>query len=139
MMQVGQELERPGATRAGTGMRRLFALMLIATSVWLLHQTWAQHLGGTGSYFWASLANQADKPEFLVPAIGGVLCVLGGLTVFFNGPGGALLALIGGIAVAAFASTMKETFKLDHFWDNELAVGVILLMLAAMAASMSRA
>lgn len=119
-------------------MRRLFALMLIATSAWLLHQTVSHHLGGVGPYFWTELGRQSDNLEFIVPAVGGVLCVLGGLTVFFNGPGGALLALLGGLAVAAFASTLNQTFRLEHFWDNELAVGVVLLMLASFAASMSR-
>ena len=66
------------------------------------------------------------------------LGLLGGLTIFFGGPGGASLALIGGVAVAGFALTLNETFKLDQFWDNELTVGVIMLMLATMTASINR-
>ena len=119
-------------------MRRIFALLLIATSGWLLHQTVGHHLGGVGQSFWTELAHQSGKPAFLVPAVGGVLGLLGGLTIFFGGPGGAALALAGGVAVAGFALTLKETFKLDHFWDNEMAVGVVMLMLAAMTASISR-
>ncbi|MEQ1782547.1 MAG: hypothetical protein ABMA14_14385 [Hyphomonadaceae bacterium] len=120
-------------------MRRLFAIMLIATSGWLLHQTMGFNFGGAGASFWTELARQADKPAFLIPTIGGALCLLGGLTVFFGGPGGAALALLGGLAVAGFGLTVKETFKLEHIWDNELTVGVLMLMLAAMTASISRA
>ncbi len=119
-------------------MRRLFAIMLIATSGWLLHQTVGFNFGGAGASFWTELARQANKPAFLIPTIGGALCFLGGLTVFFGGPGGAALALLGGLAVAGFGLTVKETFKLDHIWDNELTVGVLMLMLAAMTASISR-
>ena len=131
-------MERPRDERAETGMRRLFAIMLIATSGWLLHQTVGYNFGGVGPSFWTALSNQADKPAFLIPTIGGVLCFLGGLTVFFGGPGGAALALMGGVAVAGFGLTLKETFKLDHIWDNELTVGVLMLMLAAMTASTTR-
>ena len=119
-------------------MRRLFALLLIATSGWLLHQTVGHTLGGAGQSLWTEVAKLSDERKFLVPVIGGVLGLLGGLTIFFGGPGGAALALAGGVAVAGFALTLKETFKLDHFWDNEMAVGVVMLMLAAMTASISR-
>ena len=34
---------------------------------------------------------------------------------------------------------IDQTLELDHFWDNQLAVGVVMLMLAAMTGSMSRA
>ena len=81
-------------------MRRLFAIMLIATSGWLLHQTVGFNFGGAGASFWTELARQANKPAFLIPTIGGALCLLGGLTVFFGGPGGAALALLGSVAVA---------------------------------------
>ena len=127
-----------GDNRAGIWMRRLFALLLIATSGWLLHQTVGHNLAGVGHSFWRELASQAEKPAFLVPTIGGALGLLGGLTIFFGGPGGASLALIGGVAVAGFALTLNETFKLDQFWDNELTVGVIMLMLATMTASINR-
>jgi hypothetical protein len=130
--------ERLAQKRAEQGMRRIFALLLIATSGWLLHQTVGHHLGGVGQSFWTELAHQSGKSAFLVPAVGGVLGLLGGLTIFFGGPGGASLALIGSVVVAGFALTLKETFKLEHFWDNEMAVGVVMLMLAAMTASITR-
>ena len=58
-------------------MRRLFALLLIATSGWLLHQTVGHNLAGVGHSFWRELASQAEKPAFLVPTIGGALGLLG--------------------------------------------------------------
>lgn len=119
-------------------MRRIFAVFLIATSGWLVHQTVNHHMGGAGPHFWAQLQQHSQDPEFLAPVLGGMLGVLGGLTVFFNGPGGATLALLGGIAVAGFATTIKQTFELDHLLDNEVAVGAAMLMLAAMAASIAR-
>lgn len=120
-------------------MRRLFALLLIATSGWLLYQTANEHLGSFERLFWTSevLAHQDDM-AFVMPALGGLLGMLGGLTVFFNGPGGAALAVIGGVAVAGFTITLKQTFELDHVLDNELVVGATMLMLAIMTASITR-
>lgn len=138
MMPAGLGMERLRKNRADTGMRRLFALMLIATSGWLLHQTVGHNFNGAGQSFLAELASRANKLDVLAPAIGGALGLLGGLTIFFGGPGGATLALAGGVAVAGFALTLKETFKLEHFWDNEMAVGMVMLMLAAMTASITR-
>ena len=80
-----------------------------------------------------------DEPAFIFPMAGSLLGLLGGLTVFFRGPGGALIAIAGGVSVAGFALNIDQTVELDHFWDNQLAVGVVMLMLAAMAGSMSRA
>jgi len=119
-------------------MRRIFALLLIATSGWLLYQTATDQLGGVDHLLTQAALAQSDNPRFMFPAVGGLLGLLGGLTVFFGGPGGAMLALIGAVAVSGFALTLKETFELDHFLDNEMAVGVTMLMLAAMAGSMTR-
>lgn len=121
-------------------MRRLFALMLIATSGWLLYRTTNIHLGGFDHLLSRQIASYADDPSFMFPAIGSFLCLLGGLTVFFSGPGGALIALAGGVGVAGFAISIDKTVDMDlsHFWDNQLAVGVVMLMLAAMAASIAR-
>lgn len=119
-------------------MRRLFALLLIATSGWLLYQTANHHLGGIERLFSDDVLEHRNDMSFVMPALGGALGLLGGLTVFFNGPGGAALAMAGGLAVAGFTLTLKQTFELDHILDNELAVGATMLMLAAMAGSISR-
>ena len=120
-------------------MRRIFALMLIATSGWLLYRTANEWLGGVDHLLGLKAAGLLDEPAFMVPMIGSMLGLLGGLTVFFGGPGGAMIAIAGGVGVAGFALNIDQTLELDHFWDNQLAVGVVMLMLAAMTGSMSRA
>lgn len=119
-------------------MRRIFALMLIATSGWLLYRTANEWLGGVDHLLSPKATSLLDDPAFMFPMVGALLGLLGGLTVFFRGPGGALIAIAGGIAVAGFALNIDQTVELDHFWDNQLAVGVVMLMLAAMAGSTSR-
>jgi hypothetical protein len=119
-------------------MRRFFALLLIATSGWLLYQTANTHLGGAERLFSSDVLKHRDDLAFVMPAVGGALGLLGGLTVFFNGPGGAALAMVGGLAVAGFTMTLKQTFELGNILDNELVVGACMLMLAIMTASISR-
>lgn len=132
-------MDGSGAARCvDTWMRRLFALLLIATSGWLLYQTATLHLGSIERLFSGDVLTHRTDMAFLVPALGGALGLLGGLAVFFNGPGGAAIAMIGGLAVAGFALTLKQTFELDTLLDNELVVGACMLMLAVMTGSMSR-
>jgi hypothetical protein len=119
-------------------MRRLFALMLIATSGWLLYRTSNDYVGGVEQLLSRDLAFYLDEPRFLFPFVGSAMGLLGGLTAFFGGPGGAMLALGGGVSVAGFALSFDETMDLAHIWDDQLAVGVLMLMLAAMAASITR-
>ena len=47
--------------------------------------------------FSPQMMSRLNDLKFAVPAGGALLGLLGGLTVFFNGPGGAALAIIGGI------------------------------------------
>jgi hypothetical protein len=116
----------------------MFALLLIATSGWLLYQTATHHLGSVAALFSDEVLAHKDDMAFVMPAAGGALGLLGGLTVFFNGPGGALLAMMGGVAVAGFTLTLKQTFEIDHVLDNELVVGASMLMLAVMTGSITR-
>jgi hypothetical protein len=116
----------------------MFALLLIATSGWLLYQTATHHLGSVAALFSDDVLAHKDDMAFVMPAAGGALGLLGGLTVFFNGPGGALLAMMGGVAVAGFTLTLKQTFEIDHVLDNELVVGASMLMLAVMTGSITR-
>lgn len=119
-------------------MRRIFALMLIATSGWLMYQTANTHIGGVSHLLSWDMTKRLHDLNFSVPAAGALLGLLGGLTVFFNGPGGAALAMIGGLAVAGFTVGLKQTFELNHILDNEMAVGATMLMLAIMTASIDR-
>lgn len=119
-------------------MRRVFAILLIATSGWLLYQTTIQHLGSVERLFSGDVMAHKDDLAFVMPALGGALGLLGGLTVFFNGPGGAAIAMAGGLAAAGFTLTLKQTFELDHLLDNELVVGACILMLAIITGSIDR-
>jgi hypothetical protein len=119
-------------------MRRLFAIMLIAISGWLMYRTANDWLGGVDHLLSPQLARYLGEPNFIFPMVGSLLGLLGGLTVFFCGPGGATLALAGGLAVAGFALNLDQTPELDNFWDNQLSVGVVILMLAALTASITR-
>lgn len=119
-------------------MRRVFAILLIAASGWLLYQTAIQHLGSVERLFSGEVLAHKDDLAFLMPGLGGALGLLGGLTVFFNGPGGAAIAMAGGLAAAGFTLTLKQTFELDHLLDNELVVGACILMLAIITGSIDR-
>jgi hypothetical protein len=119
-------------------LRRVVALLLIASSGWLLYQAANDYLGGIDFILSERLVQQLGQPRFLLPAIGGTLGLVGGLIVFFGGPGGAAIAMIGGVAVAGFAVSLKQSFDITRFWENELAVGVTILVLAGLTAVMGR-
>ncbi len=119
-------------------LRRVVALLLIASSGWLLYQTANDYLGGIGYLLSDRAVHQLGQAGFVAPAIGGALGLLGGLIVFFGGPGGAALAMLGGVAAAGFAISLRQTIDFTRFWENELAVGVTILVLAGVTAVMGR-
>ncbi len=119
-------------------LRRIVALLLIASSGWLLYQVADQYLGGIDYILSERLAHQLGQPKFLIPAIGGALGLFGGLIVFLGGPGGAAIAMIGGVAAAGFAMTLKQHFDITRIWENELAVGITMLVLAGITAITAR-
>jgi hypothetical protein len=122
-------------------MRRIAALLLIASSGWLLYQT-TQHIGGVSQIslsdrFLLELGNM----NFLLPAIGGLLGVLGGLIVFFGGVGGAAIAIMGGVLAAGFSLYVGKSLipaEGTEIWQNEAIVGLAILILAGLAALMGR-
>ena len=119
-------------------LRRIVALLLIASSGWLLYQTADNYLGGIGYLLSDRMVHQLSQTGFVVPAIGAALGLMGGLLVFFGGPGGAALAMLGGVAAAGFAVSMKQSIDFTHPWENELAVGAAILVLAGLTAIMGR-
>ena len=119
-------------------MRRVFAILLIAMSGWLLYQTVIHNPGSVERLFSGDVLAHRYDLAFVMPVLGGVLGLLGGLTVLFNGPGGAALAMAGGLAAAGFTLTVKQTFELDHLLDNELVVGACIVMLAILTGSITR-
>jgi len=119
-------------------IRRIAALLLIATSGWLLYQTAIGKLGGIDYLLSDRMVHQLGDMSFVLPMAGGLLGLMGGLIIFLGGPGGAAIAMIGGVVVAGFAVSLKEQFHLLRFWENELAVGASILALAGITAVIGR-
>ena len=121
-------------------LRRVAALLLIATSGWLLYQT-TEHFVGIGMEGLTDrLLKKIGDVDFVLPSVGGVLGLLGGLVVLFGGVGGAALALVGGVIAAGFSLYVGKAFwtgSLD-IWNNEAIVGLTILILAGLAALMGR-
>lgn len=120
-------------------MRRLIALLLVASSGWLLFRTGVAFVDferiDTGH-----VLDLAMNLNFIVPAFGGVLVLVGGLIVLVGGVGGAMLAIIGGAAAAGFGFYLEQpvwngSFR---FWENDLQLGVAMLVLAAIASILGR-
>jgi len=121
-------------------LRRVAALLLIATSGWLLYQTTEHFIGIEIEGLTDRFVKKIGDVNFVLPAIGGVLGLLGGLVVLFGGVGGAALALVGGVIAAGFSLYIGKSFwtgSLD-IWNNEAVVGLTILILAALAALMGR-
>jgi hypothetical protein len=121
-------------------MRRIAAVLLIATSAWLLYQT-REHLGGAASEQFVDrvMASLGDM-NFLLPALGGALGLVGGLLVLFGGVGGAAISLIGGMVAAGFAVYAGKPFWTadSPIWLSEAAIGIVMLALAGIAAILGR-
>jgi hypothetical protein len=122
-------------------LRRIAALLLIASSGWLLYQTTEHFVGLTGAGLTDRLLGALSEMKFLLPAIGGLLGLLGGLIVFFGGVGGAAIAIIGGLVAAGFSIYVGQSFipaAGTDIWKNEALVGLSILILAGVAAIMGR-
>ena len=120
-------------------MRRLAAILLILTSGWLLYQS-SEHFAAVGQLNFEQLIRQSGNLNFMLPAAGGLLGLLGGLIVLFGGVGGAVLAMIGGVVAAGFAIYIgKPLWSGDwQIWNNEATVGLVMLILAGLAAVLGR-
>jgi hypothetical protein len=122
-------------------VRRLAALLLIASSGWLLYQT-TEHFVGLSQIGLADrLIGALGEMKFLLPSVGGLLGLLGGLIVFFGGVGGAAIAIIGGLVAAGFSIYVGQSFipaAGQDVWRNEALVGLAILLLAGVAAIMGR-
>ncbi len=121
-------------------MRRLFAILLIVASGWLLYQATDRFAGVPMSALLDRMMVHAEDPRFVTQLAGGILGLLGGLTCFFAGPGGALLALLGGALVAGFTLFIEHSFGEVSLrvWESGTAVGLVMLFLAGMVAVLPR-
>ncbi len=121
-------------------LRRITALLLVASSAWLLYQTTHNLFDASRGAFIEQLRDAVSEWRILVPAIGGVLGLIGGLLVLFGGVGGAFMALVGGAVAAGFALYIGQSFWTGRadVWNNEATVGLAILILAGLAAIMGR-
>jgi hypothetical protein len=120
-------------------MRRLIALLLIASSGWLLFRTGVQFVDIKEIYA-GRILDLVMNLNFIVPAIAGVLVLIGGVIALAGGVGGAMLAIIGGAAAAGFGFYLEQPVWNGswRFWENDLQLGVAMLVLAAAASILGR-
>jgi hypothetical protein len=121
-------------------MRRLAALLIMAAAGWLLVRTVGQFLGLTDLGDIDKLLRLATNPNFIVPVIGGLFGLVGGVIVLVGGVGGAMLAIVGGVVAAGFAIYLEKPVWTGDWrlWENDIAVGMGLLLLAGIAAITGR-
>jgi hypothetical protein len=121
-------------------MRRLAALLIMAAAGWLLVRTIGQFIGLTELGNMDKLLPLASNPNFVMPVIGGLFGLVGGAIVLLGGVGGAMLAMVGGVVAAGFAIYLEKPFWTDDWrlWDNDVVVGLGLLLLAGLAAILGR-
>ena len=121
-------------------MRRVAALALIAVSAWLIYHTCLPRLGADLSVMLERLSQAGAEPRFLLPAVGGFLGMTGGFIALFGGPGGASVAMIGGVVAAGFSFYAGQPLHVTgmRVWENDALVSLTLLFLAGAAAVMAR-
>lgn len=124
-------------------MRRAAALLLILTSGWLVYQT-GRHVFDAGAHLSIELLHSRQfvrwlsHPTVFMPLLGGFLGLLGGVFSFFGGAGGGMIAVLGGLGAAAFAATAGARFT-GPVWQDEMAVGATMLVLAIATLVLKRA
>lgn len=121
-------------------MRRLAALLILAVSGWVLVRTAGHFVGLTDLGDAERLMPLLSNPDFVVPTIGGAFGAIGGVIVLLGGVGGAALAMVGGVVAAGFAIYVEKPLWTGDWrlWENDLAVGLAMLLLAGLVAIMSR-
>jgi hypothetical protein len=121
-------------------MRRLAALLIMAAGGWVLVRTVGQFIGLTELGDVDRLVPLLANADFVVPFIGGLFGLVGGVIVLFGGVGGAMLAMVGGVVAAGFAFYLEKPFWTDDWrlWENDVLTGLGLLLLAGIAAITGR-
>jgi hypothetical protein len=121
-------------------MRRIAAVLLIATSAWLLYQSREALLNPPEMDLVQRFMSHVGDINFLLPVMGGLLGLIGGLLVLFGGPAGAAISMVGGMVAAGFAVYAGKPFWTaeSSIWYSEAAIGVVMLALAGTAAILGR-
>ncbi len=121
-------------------MRRLVALLLIATSAWMLYQLAWRHHGFGEIGLVEMLRREYANPDFAYPAIAAVLGVGGGMIALIGGVGGAAIAMIGGVIAAGYAMYVGGLVWTGDWrlWENQTILSIALLSLAGVVALLGR-
>jgi hypothetical protein len=120
-------------------MRRLAALLIMAAAGWVLVRTTGHFIGLSELGDVDRLVPLLSNPDFVVPVIGGLFGLAGGVIVLFGGVGGAMLAMVGGVVAAGFAFYLEKPFWTGwHVWENDILVSLGLLLLAGLTAILGR-
>lgn len=117
-------------------MRRLLALLLVLSSSWLLYHALGPLSGLDPIAMPRAIASASNDAGFMMPFMGALLGLLGGLTAFLGGAGGATIALIGALIGAGFSMSAGQSFDFPahRFWENDALVGLGMVGIALLAA-----
>lgn len=117
-------------------MRRFLSLLLIVASGWMLYQAMEPFTGVSLPELPAALARNGHDAAIVLPLVSSVLGLLGGITVYLGGAGGAMIALLGGIIASGFALLSGQTFVFPdlQIWENKAMVAVAMVAIASWAA-----
>ena len=116
-------------------MRRILSLVLIVASSWMLYKVLAPFGDVDALQMTSAISHAMGDADFIVAFLGGVLGLLGGITVFLGGAGGATIALCGGLLAASFSMLSGHSLAIPdmRFWENDVLVAIGMVAIAAWA------
>ena len=117
-------------------MSRILSLVLIVVSGWMLYLASYHFSGVETADFAETFGHALDDKDFLFPFLGGVLGMLGGISVFLGGPGGATISFCGGLIATGYALSGAQSILVPDlaFWDNPTMVALAMVGIAIIAA-----
>lgn len=117
-------------------MRRILSLVLILASSWMLYQALMGFGGVNALQVPGALSHALSDANFIIPLLGAVLGLLGGITVFLGGAGGATIAFCGGLIASGFSLISGGVIAIPdlRFWENDVTVAIGMLAIAGWAA-----
>jgi hypothetical protein len=121
-------------------VRRAAALVLIAASVWLIYHTCSVAFGADFHGQLNRIAARSLEGRVLFPVLGGLFGAVGGVIVLLGGPGGASIAMLGGVVAAGFSFYTDQPLHVTamRVWENDALIGLTILFLAGVASILAR-